>query len=33
LCWVSKVDVPKEGVTSNVTKEELDANLDPKNRK
>ena len=30
LVWVSKVDVPANGVESNVTTDELKANLDPK---
>lgn len=30
LLWVAKADVPKSGVESSVTKEDLDANLDPK---
>jgi type 1 glutamine amidotransferase len=30
LLWVAQADVPKGGVESSVTKEELDANLDPK---
>lgn len=33
LCWVAKVDVPKDGIASSVTKEDLDANLDPKGKK
>lgn len=32
LLWIAKVEVPKEGVQSSVTKEELDANLDPKKK-
>ena len=31
LLWIAKVEVPKDGVKSSVTQEELDANLDPKN--
>ncbi len=30
LLWLAKVDVPKDGVPSTLTKEDLDANLDPK---
>lgn len=30
LLWVAKVDVPQGGVSSKVTKADLDANLDPK---
>ena len=30
LLWVSKVEVPEEGVQSTVSKKDLDANLDPK---
>jgi hypothetical protein len=30
LCWVSKVEVPAEGVESTLTPEQLQANLDPK---
>jgi type 1 glutamine amidotransferase len=33
LVWVAKAEVPKEGVASTVTKEELDLNLDPKGKK
>jgi hypothetical protein len=33
LLWVAKADVPEKGVESQVTKEELDANLDPKPQK
>lgn len=33
LVWVSKAEVPANGVDSNVTKEELDQNLDPKRRR
>ena len=30
--WLAKVDVPEDGVTSHVTQEQIDANLDPKNK-
>jgi hypothetical protein len=33
LLWVSKVEVPANGVESKVTKEDLEANLDPKGKK
>jgi hypothetical protein len=33
LCWLAKVEVPKDGINSTITKEELDANLDPKGKK
>ncbi|MCX8156190.1 MAG: ThuA domain-containing protein [Verrucomicrobiae bacterium] len=33
LLWVSKVDVPPQGVASTVTAEELQQNLDPKGKK
>jgi trehalose utilization protein len=33
LLWISKVDVPAEGVASTVSEEELAANLDPKGKK
>jgi hypothetical protein len=33
LLWVSKVDVPAQGVASTVTEEELKQNLDPKGKK
>jgi type 1 glutamine amidotransferase len=33
LLWVAKADVPTGGVESRVTKEQLDANLDPKNKR
>jgi hypothetical protein len=33
LLWVSKVDVPEEGVASEVTEEDIRANLDPKGKK
>jgi len=33
LVWLAKGEVPAEGVGSSVTKEELDANLDPKVKK
>jgi hypothetical protein len=33
LVWVTKVEVPEKGVDSTVTKEELDQNLDPKEKK
>jgi len=32
LLWIAKVEVPKEGVESSVSKEQLDANLDPKKK-
>jgi hypothetical protein len=32
LLWISKVEVPKDGVASSVTKEELEENLDPKTK-
>ena len=32
LAWIAKVDVPKNGIESIVTKEDLDANLDPKGK-
>jgi hypothetical protein len=32
MLWISKVDVPADGVQSSVTKEQLDANLDPKKK-
>jgi hypothetical protein len=32
LVWLTKSDVPAEGVQSSVTKEELDQNLDPKKK-
>lgn len=31
--WLAKADVPEKGVESTVTKDELDANLDPKGKK
>ncbi|NND97169.1 MAG: hypothetical protein HKN47_07565 [Pirellulaceae bacterium] len=31
--WIAKVDVPDAGVQSTVSKEQLDANLDPKNKR
>lgn len=33
LIWLSKVDVPDGGVESAVTSDDLDANLDPKNKR
>jgi hypothetical protein len=33
LLWICKMDVPKNGVESTVTEEELKANLDPKGKK
>ena len=30
ILWVAKVEVPKDGVASTVTAEQLAANLDPK---
>lgn len=33
LVWISHAEVPKDGVESKVTKEDLDANLDPKGKK
>jgi hypothetical protein len=33
LLWIAKVDVPEVGVASSVTKDDLDANLDPKTKK
>jgi hypothetical protein len=30
LLWIAKVEVPKDGVVSTVTPEELRANQDPK---
>jgi len=33
LAWIAKVEVPPNGIESTVTKEDLDANLDPKVRK
>ena len=33
MLWIAKVEVPEEGVKSVVSKEMLDANLDPKGRK
>jgi hypothetical protein len=33
LVWVAKAEVPAEGITSEVTKEQLDQNLDPKGKK
>ena len=32
LLWIAKVEVPKDGVASKVTKEDLEANLDPKKK-
>jgi type 1 glutamine amidotransferase len=33
LAWIAKVEVPEDGIESKVTKEDLDANLDPKRRR
>src|ERR1700722_16498598 len=33
LLWISRVEVPAEGVASEVTEEEIRANLDPKGKK
>ena len=33
LAWVAKAEVPADGISSTVTKEQLDANLDPKDKK
>ena len=33
MVWLAKCDVPQEGVASTVTQEQLDQNLDPKNRR
>jgi hypothetical protein len=33
ILWVAKVDVPQGGVKSSVSDEQLNANLDPKNRR
>jgi hypothetical protein len=33
LLWVSKVEVPTEGVSSEVSEEDIKANLDPKGKK
>lgn len=33
LCWLSKVEVPDDGINSTISKEELDENLDPKGKK
>ncbi|MGB7343816.1 MAG: ThuA domain-containing protein [Pirellulaceae bacterium] len=33
MLWVAKADVPDGGVESTVSKEQLDANLDPKNKR
>ena len=30
VLWLAKADVPEKGVESKITKEDLDANLDPK---
>ena len=32
LLWIAKVEVPKDGVKSKVTKEDMEANLDPKKK-
>ena len=31
--WIAKVEVPQDGVQSTVSKEDLDANLDPKTKR
>ena len=33
LAWIAKVEVPPNGIESTLTKEDLDANLDPKGKK
>ena len=33
LVWISKLEVPKDGVKSEVTEEEIKANWDPKGKK
>lgn len=33
MVWLAKCDVPEDGVASTVSKEQLDQNLDPKNRR
>lgn len=33
LLWIAKAEVPKDGVQSSVSKEDLEANLDPKKKK
>ena len=33
LLWIAKVEVPRDGVESTVTPEQLKANLDPKTKK
>ncbi len=33
ILWIAKVNVPEGGVESAVSKEQLNANLDPKNRR
>ncbi|HEX8310180.1 MAG TPA: ThuA domain-containing protein [Chthoniobacteraceae bacterium] len=33
LAWVAKAEVPADGISSSVTKEQIDANLDPKDKK
>ena len=33
LLWIAKADVPKSGVQSSISPQQLDANLDPKNRR
>lgn len=33
MLWLCKVDVPKDGVVSQVTEEDINANLDPKRKK
>lgn len=33
LLWIAKADVPESGVQSSISQQQLDANLDPKNRR
>ena len=33
LLWIAKVDVPEDGVASQVSPEDLKENLDPKGKK
>ena len=33
MVWLAKVEVPEDGIKSTISKEQLDANLDPKGRK
>jgi hypothetical protein len=33
LLWIAKADVPKSGVQSSISQQQLDANLDPKKRR